>query len=496
MISRRTLIGTIVPAAMITGVSHASEKNTSSAFRNFESIDVLKNNPGKDGEIAYLHSYHRDQNAGGGFIRFVSQPQTEANMITSYPSIDGVWERILDSKSEIHCAYSGMLAGNNFDNTDYHNKLMKWADDNNANIIYDTGEYFHTGNVVKEQSFSCPNLIGSGSKGKNKGTILKFANDAFLKIKGGSGVLCGSNIVGITFSGSGDNNGLLIIADQCGISLDRCSFENCKSGVRMVNESNGGFTEFNVLDKCIFLSSCETGVAYERQNGNESFHGTGLRECVFQQQTLNPNAPHIHIGLRCLVYNAPMTIHVFRDITDSPIINHDGFERSNVYGIITVEKKPKNIVNLVLGKLLYIIGSVVCLSENLSTNNAIFCSRFQANSDGSVNFIRNPASLSGKFINSPQEPVLHLSAGESAFLDLSLITNGRVNRGLIFIAVDENGNGKITNTELSPISVNFKHENYISFEKSTLYVKSNGDNNARWIADITFVASRFQYTMQ
>ncbi|HDH0699988.1 TPA: hypothetical protein PIP11_003773 [Klebsiella aerogenes] len=496
MISRRTLIGTIVPAAMITGVSHASEKKASSAFRNFESIDVLKINPGKDGEIAYLHSYHQDQNAGGGFIRFVSQPHTEANMITSYPSIDGVWERILDSKSEIHCAYSGMLAGNNFDNTNYHNKLMKWADDNNANIIYDTGEYFHTGNVVKEQSFSCPNLIGSGSKGKNKGTILKFANNAFLKIKGGSGVLCGSSIVGITFSGSGDNNGLLIIADQCGISLDRCSFENCKSGVRMVNESNGGFTEFNVLDKCIFLSSCETGVAYERQNGNESFHGTGLRECVFQQQKLNPNAPHIHIGPRCLVYNAPMTIHVFRDITDSPIINHDGFERSNVYGIITVEKKPKNLVNLVLGKPLYIIGSVVCLSENLSTNNAIFCSRFQANSDGSVNFIRNPASLSGKFINSSKEPVLHLSAGESAFLDLSLITNGRVNRGLIFIAVDENGNGKITNTELSPISVDFKHENYISFEKSTLYVSSNGDNNARWIADIAFVASRFQYTMQ
>lgn len=134
MISRRTLIGAIVPAAMVTGVSHASEKNTSSTFRNFESVDALKDNPGKDDEIAYLHSYHHGQNTGGGFIRFISQPEIEANMITSYPSIGGVWERVLDSKSEIHCSYSGMLAGNNFDNTAYHNMLMDWADDNNANI--------------------------------------------------------------------------------------------------------------------------------------------------------------------------------------------------------------------------------------------------------------------------------------------------------------------------------------------------------------------------
>lgn len=103
--------------------------------------------------------------------------------------------------------------------------------------------------------------------------------------------------------------------------------------------------------------------------------------------------------------------------------------------------------------------------------------------------------MSGGF-NGDREPVIHLNAGESAFMDVTVVSNGVVSRGLIFIAVDTNGKGKITDTGMSPVENKIKHDSYFEFNNSTLFVKSNGDASARWIADISFVASRYQYTLK
>ncbi|HBL6734237.1 TPA: hypothetical protein LSH72_001218 [Klebsiella oxytoca] len=493
MVTRRNVLKIAIPAAaaipaVALGASSTTGKNV------FLSVSDLSTYTGGNGDIGFLVSYHEGKMTGGGtLIHTISSEKPD--MINTFSSKNGLWARLQDASGFVDCSHSGMLAEEGFDNSPYHNKLIKYADDKGLTITYGSGIYEHHSDVLKPESYSCPSMIGCGGRHWKKGTILKFLNGSVFKIKGGSGYVCSTVIEGITFSGDKETDGVLTIADQCGISVERCYFDKCKIGALMVNESKGGFTEFDVLTECYFTSTCVTGFAYRRLAGNESFHGTGMKECSFQQQQRDDNAPHIHIGPRCMVYNAPMTVHVFREYTASPIIRHEGFSRSNVYGVITVEKKPKNTVSLVDGSPLYILGSISCLSENLTTNNAILCNRFQANSDGSVNFIRNPASLSGGF-NGDREPVIHLNAGESAFMDVTVVSNGVVSRGLIFIAVDTNGKGKITDTGMSPVENKIKHDSYFEFNNSTLFVKSNGDASARWIADISFVASRYQYTLK
>ncbi|OIX96432.1 hypothetical protein BFS14_02885 [Serratia fonticola] len=138
----------------------------------------------------------------------------------------------------------------------------------------------------------------------------------------------------------------------------------------------------------------------------------------------------------------------------------------------------------------------MCLSENLSTENAIFCSRFQANSDGSVNYIRNPVSLSGLFDNAAEIEVMKFNSGESAFIDISIISGAKIERKLVFALIDRDGNGFISDTTISPFKSVVKIERLMSFNKTILMVKNIGNDSHKWIADISFVASRYQYSLQ
>lgn len=501
MVSRRKLLGIVLPAAVTLPITSgaiggavAMEKTDGNGV--FDSVDSLKLASAEDGAVACLRSYHLGKLIGGGGLIHSIGHAIEVNMVTTFPSANGVWTRIMDRTGAVDCSFSGMLPDGKYDNTNDHIKLINFADNNGIDILYGSGVYYHSGVVEKKASFSCPNLIGCGGRHTDKGTILKFSNDSYMKIKGGSGILCLSSISGIHYYGGGANNGVLVIADQCGLSLDKCTFSNCHVGVRMINESKNGFAEFNILDKCVFSASCSTGISYERLQGNESFHGTGLRECIFQQQNKDDNSPHILIGENCMVYNSPMSIHVFRGASTSPIVQHNGLLRSNFYGIITVEKLPKNIIDLVSGGMLYIVGSVVCLSENLSTTNVIFCSRFQANSDGSVNYIRNPASLSGAFEQSDNVGVIKFNSGESAFVDVSIMSPEGIERRLVFVAIDRDGNGVISDTTLAPMRTKVEHNEIISFNKAMLVVKRPTSTGVQWIVDISFVASRFQFSMK
>lgn len=498
MVSRRKLLGMVVPVTLgIPGISLAGQPLSGDNLQySYASVDSLRVDSARDGEIAYLQSFHDGKGLGGGFLVHSLGDLASANMVTSYPSANGVWSRIIDRTGGIDSSFAGMLPDGNFDNTDNHNTLINFADAEGVDIFYGSGTYLHNGVVIKKASYSCPNLNGCGGVHKDKGTIFLFSNNGCLKIKGGSGILCLSSILGIKFVGSGSNNGLLVIADQCGVNIERCLFDKCSVGIRMINEGKGGFTEFNVADKCVFSSSCSTGFSYERKKGNESFHGTGLTSCVFQQKVQDDRLPHIIIGAHCLVYNAPMSINVFKGSTVSTIFQHDGSKRSNVYGVITIEKKVKNIVELVSGNLLYIVGNVMCLSENLSTENAIFCSRFQANSDGSVNYIRNSVSLSGLFDNAAEIEVIKFNSGESAFIDISIISGAKIERKLVFALIDRDGNGFISDTTISPFKSVVKIERLMSFNKTILMVKKIGDDTHKWIADISFVASRYQYSLQ
>lgn len=131
-----------------------------------------------------------------------------------------------------------------------------------------------------------------------------------------------------------------------------------------------------------------TALEYERTDGTESFHGSGLVNCYIDNNRTDEGVyggyPAVKIGANCLVYNAPMTASFMRGDGVTPIIQNDGYLYCNFFGDITVEKSTSS-TPLVSPNAVYILGNIVTLGQSLTTTNAILCDRFQVNSDGSHN---------------------------------------------------------------------------------------------------------------
>ncbi|WP_146005497.1 hypothetical protein [Erwinia sp. B116] len=490
MITRRNLLQLSVPLTVLPIASAVAANPKEGPFKIFQSLDEFKSVRFGDQELSYLVSYHQGKNYGSGWL-IHEVTDTKANMVTTYPSLNGLWHRLGVDNSRIDCAFAGMCPDDEIDNSSYHQLLIDYADKNEYSILYGSGTFSHSKTVLKKQSFSCPNLNGAGC-GSN-GTVFKFLNNSALKIKGGSGVLCLSTISGIKFSGSSTSDNLLIIADQCGLNIEKCSFNDSNNGILMLNESKGGFSEFNVIKESVFSSTCLSCLEYKIIDGNDSFHGTGVERCVFQSNKSVIKNSAIVIGEGCLVYNAPLNFNVFIDLNPYPIIKHNGKPISNFFGTIAVEKKPKTVVNLVEGNYLYFLGNVSSLTEDLHTDKIILCTRFQANSDGSANYIRNNLTLSGK-TDSGDSVLLHFNAGESAFVDLTLIGSGQHYRTSLFVEIDSNGNGTFSNDK-SADKKTFIDE-CLRFDKTTLVIEAGKANNFSWVAGVTFLSSRYQFMMK
>ena len=490
MITRRNLLQLSIPLSFMPIASAVASNPDEAPLKSFQCVDDLKTTRFANEEICYLISYHRNKNYGSGWL-IHEITDTKANMVTTYPSLNGLWHRMGLESSKIDCAFAGMCPDSEIDNSNYHQLLMDHADENELSIYYGAGTFSHGKTITKKQSFSCPNLSGAGC-GSN-GTIFKFLNNSALKIKGGSGVLCLSTISGIKFSGSNTSDNLLIVADQCGLNIEKCSFTDSNNGILMLNESKGGFSEFNVVKDSVFSSSCLSCLEYKIVDGNDSFHGTGVERCVFQSNKDVMKNSAIIIGEGCLVYNAPLNFNVFIDVKPYSIIKHNGKPISNFFGTIAVEKKPKTIVNLVEGNYLYFLGNVSSLTEDLHTDKIIFCTRFQANSDGSANYIRNNLTLSGK-TDGGDNVLLHFNAGESAFVDLTLIGVGQHYRNSFYVEVDSNGVGVISNDK-SAEKRTFVDER-LRFDKTTLVIQADKATNFSWVAGVTFLSSRYQFLLK
>ncbi|WP_024773123.1 hypothetical protein [Aquimarina macrocephali] len=159
---------------------------------------------------------------------------------------------------------------------------------------------------------------------------------SYIKIKGGSGdINVGANISGIRFEGRAgevkDVDGIEL-AGCNGVRIDRCYFNNLRNAVIYNNEDANEFTEKCIVSDSRFIDNLRA-LAFIRNGGNDSFHGSGLDKCWLNGVN---GWEYINIGAGCKLYNAILDFNAF-GTTSVPIIKIDSVLPQTATGNIRLE---------------------------------------------------------------------------------------------------------------------------------------------------------------
>lgn len=254
-----------------------------------------------------------------------------------------------------------------------------------------SGTYKISSSLTTSQSFVQPNIVGAGAKS----TILA-ATGAFsiLKLVGGSGQLAVSTIANLSLTGSTAVG--IELSGIGGVTVSKCRFTSIAAGVLFNNFASGSFTEFDVVEKCVFESDCILPIEYRRGSGNESFHGSGFNDCVFVQPT-SGGGPTIKVGSGCLVYGAPWDGTFFVNSTQ-PIIRNDNVRRSMTYGNLRFEGGSNGGTPIIdpASAADYIVhqGDVYGFSNGVSVSTKfVLAERTQINPNGSISLFQKKQSI-------------------------------------------------------------------------------------------------------
>jgi hypothetical protein len=221
------------------------------------------------------------------------------------------------------------------------------------------GTYRLGSQLQKPESPRCPNIRGDGQRY----TRLDYSglnSEAAIYIQGGSGSACGAVIEGIGFDGSATSCGIEIDG-QDSVTIRDCDFGRNAVGLRLHNKSRGTFTEYAVADNCLFSGGCATALEYLVGSGSNSFHGSGLRNCLIQMGRDN-NFP-IRIGAGAWPYNAPLSAQIWTSGSGKTVIRNESSGPVFFHGTITVEAlNPPHSQSaspiLAEGHPVYLVGGV------------------------------------------------------------------------------------------------------------------------------------------
>lgn len=265
----------------------------------------------------------------------------------SYSMITGAPINVLDY---------GAVGDGTTDCTTAFQSAITYCTTNNRELYVPSGTYKITDTLTKAGSYVGVNIRGEGAGN----SILEFSsittpNKSCLVLIGGSGSVPNNVIEKLSFIGN-QNLRAIEIQGLGGQRIRDCKFYNFLVGGLYNNSSVGSFTEFGVYENCTF-SECFYAIEYQRNLGDDSFHGSGLLNCVVDAYA---NAvARVLINTGCKPYNAPMTAQFF--ITGSiPIIKHVATSgAATFYGTITVESSGGGVVpTLANGYDVGLIGGV------------------------------------------------------------------------------------------------------------------------------------------
>ncbi|QLT09057.1 hypothetical protein HV299_12040 [Klebsiella grimontii] len=200
--------------------------------------------------------------------------------------------------------------------------------------------------------------LGNGGAGFNDSLeVDDAAQPAYVTaftVKGASGYVVLQEFEGIVFRGNKNTAAIKLIGCD-GVRPKRCTFAANRYGVVFNNGNSAGtYAELNSPVFSRWRGSCLTAIAYEKGNGDTSFHGCGFGEGCFV--TVSPSRSPVLIGAGCQPYNAPMDAYFWTTGTAAPVIRN----KSNLPAHFHGEMKWEGSYGTVMasGGLVYFYGAL------------------------------------------------------------------------------------------------------------------------------------------
>jgi Pectate lyase superfamily protein len=325
-----------------------------------------------------------------------------------------------------------------------------------------SGTYKITSQLTKSSSFNHPTIVGDG---QNYSIIKGFGfttGTALLLSTGGSGAVCGAVVAGLSFTSDNGNANGWEIDGQCGLTFRDCKFDYLKIGLDLHNKSSGNFGEFVVAESCDFTESCVEALVYRRTGGTDSFHGSGLRNCMINE-AVGATLPKIRIGGSgstsndIIVYNAPLSFQVWKNTTTSVLVNNTTRYSTNFYGNITLElfgaanAAQWNFCNDTRNT--YFIGGISSLQDKTKRGTLFLCDTFETKVDGTVNALLKPYRVGPITMASGANTISFIpgSTTETYFVRLRFADSASAARKVYLLAVNLDAFGVHTVTTIAQL---------------------------------------------
>ena len=349
---------------------------------------------------------HNDGGEGVFYIDFEDLISADNGGTILVDSLGRRWKRRYSGDVDIR--WFGCKPDGDTDNFEPLNRAIQWACASGNKVTF----YVPKGITYVADTISTPgrylfNMRGEGGLRDESGSIIKFATNKSLNLRGTSSdrtvtaTYMQAFFEGIVFSGTDQAlDSPVKLIDTVGVLFDKCTFTMCLYGLNLLNEFR--WTESCVARNCYFTTKCTCSILYRVSNGNTyvSFYGSGLEDCFLENS--GNGSPKIQIAANAQPYNAPLSVTMGHTPDSThPIIQHSGNVNSWFVGDIKVEVGEEYDCQLVGGSPLYIVGGLTSMGGRVTTQNAYFCYEVRQSVTGNaINFRRKPFSRKTTFTSS------------------------------------------------------------------------------------------------
>ena len=173
-------------------------------------------------------------------------------------------------------------------------------------------------------------------------------------VKGASGYVVLQEFEGIVFRGNKNTAAIKLIGCD-GVRTNHCTFASNRYGIVFNNGNSAGtYAELNSPVFSRWRGSCLTAIAYEKGNGDTSFHGCGFGEGCFV--TVSAGRSPVLIGAGCQPYNAPMNAYFWTTGTAAPVIRNKSSLPAHFHGEMKWEGSYGTV--MASGGLVYFYGAL------------------------------------------------------------------------------------------------------------------------------------------
>ena len=200
--------------------------------------------------------------------------------------------------------------------------------------------------------------LGNGGAGFNDALeVDDTAQPAYVTaftVKGASGYVVLQEFEGIVFRGNKNTAAIKLIGCD-GVRTNHCTFAANRYGIVFNNGNSAGtYAELNSSVFSRWRGSCLTAIAYEKGNGDTSFHGCGFGEGCFV--TVPAGRSPVLIGAGCQPYNAPMNAYFWTTGTAAPVIRNKSSLPAHFHGEMKWEGSYGTV--MASGGLVYFYGAL------------------------------------------------------------------------------------------------------------------------------------------